>query len=41
MTFSTGIPLLYLFATLFYVCFFWVYKALLLKYYSITSKFNE
>lgn len=34
-------PILYPFAALFYFVLFWVYKGLLLKYYSRTTKFNE
>lgn len=39
--FSTGMPLLYLLAAIFYTVLYWVYKFLLLKYYMRTSRFNE
>lgn len=39
--YSTGMPILYPFAALFYLILYWVYKGLLLKYYSRTTKFNE
>jgi len=39
--FSTGMPLLYPFAMVFYFVLFWVYKLLLLKYYQTTNRFNE
>lgn len=39
--FSTGMPLLYPFAMIFYIVLFCVYKLLLLKYYQTTNRFNE
>ena len=41
MMFSTGMPLLYLLAAIFYTVLYWVYKFLLLKFYMCTSRFNE
>lgn len=41
LMFSTGMPILYPFGFLFYGVLYWVYKFLLLKYYSRTNKFNE
>lgn len=41
MTYSCGLPILYPMACLFYVVLYWVYKFLLLKFYSKTTKFNE
>lgn len=41
MMYSTGMPILYLFAFIFFGGFFWVYKFLLLKYYMRTTRFNE
>jgi len=41
MMFSTGMPLLYPFAMIFYIVLFCVYKFLLLKYYQTTNRFNE
>mmetsp|Transcript_1780 Transcript_1780/g.3134 ORF Transcript_1780/g.3134 Transcript_1780/m.3134 type:complete len:279 (-) Transcript_1780:417-1253(-) len=41
LTFSTGLPILYPFAFLFYLLLFWVYKLLLLKFYQRTNRFNE
>ena len=39
--YSTGMPLLYPFACIFYFVLYWVYKFLLLKYYERTNRFNE
>lgn len=39
--YSSGLPILYPFAALFYFVLYWVYKGLLLKYYARTTKFNE
>lgn len=39
--YSTGLPVLYPFAFLFYFVLYWVYKGLLLKYYARTTKFNQ
>ena len=39
--FSTGLPILYPFASIFFFVLYWVYKILLLKYYKKTSRFNE
>lgn len=41
LMFSTGMPLLYPFAMIFYIVLFCVYKFLLLKYYQTTNRFNE
>ena len=41
MTFSTGIPVLYVFAFIFCTMLYWVSKVMLLMFYSKTSKFNE
>jgi hypothetical protein len=41
LMFSTGMPILYPFGFLFYGVLYWVYKLLLLKYYSRTNRFNE
>jgi len=41
MMYSTGMPILYPFAAVFYFVLYWVYKFLLLKYYEKTTKFNE
>jgi len=35
------LPILYPFAAVFFFVLFWVYKGLLLKYYTRTTKFNE
>jgi hypothetical protein len=40
-TFSSGMPLLYPVASMFYFVYFWVNKALLLFYYQRTSNFDE
>lgn len=39
--YSCGLPILYPFAAVFYLTLYWVYKGLLLKYYSRTTKFNQ
>lgn len=39
--FSTGLPILYPFACIFYFVLYWVYKFLLIKYYKKTTRFNE
>jgi len=39
--FSTGMPILYPFACIFYALHYWVYKFLLTKYYAKTTKFNQ
>jgi hypothetical protein len=39
--FSTGLPILYPLACIFYFVLYWVYKFLLLKYYVITNTFNH
>lgn len=39
--YSSGIPILYPLAFVFYVIVYWVYKCLLLKFYRTTSNFNE
>jgi hypothetical protein len=39
--YSTGMPILYPFAAIFFTGFYWVYKGLLLKYYGKTTKFNK
>ena len=41
MMYSTGLPILYPFACVFYFVLYWVYKTLLLRYYEKTTKFNE
>lgn len=41
LMYSTGMPILYPFATVFFFVFYWVYKGLLLKYYGKTTKFNQ
>lgn len=38
--FSTGMPILYPFAVIFYFGLYWVYKLLLIKFYQKTTKFN-
>ena len=38
--FSTGLPILYPFAVIFYIGLYWVYKFLLIKFYQKTTKFN-
>ena len=39
--YSSGIPVLYLVAFLFYTVLYWVYKFLLIKFFQKTSKSNE
>ena len=39
--YSTGLPIMYFLAAVFYFIFFWIYKGLLIKYYEKTTKFNE
>jgi uncharacterized protein YacL len=39
--YSSGLPVLYPVAFIFYTILYWVYKTLLLKYYQRTSRFNE
>ena len=39
--FSTGLPILYPFACIFFFVLYWVYKFLLIKYYKKTTRFNE
>ena len=39
--FSAGLPILYPFACAAFFVLFWVYKLLLLKYYKITTNFNQ
>ena len=41
LMYSTGLPLLYPFAAIFYFVLYWVYKGLLIKYYEKTTRFNE
>ena len=41
LMYSTGLPVLYPFACVFYAVLYWVYKFLLLKYYERTNRFNE
>jgi len=41
MTFSSGMPILYLVATLFFIITYWVDKALLLRYFQLTKGFNN
>lgn len=41
LMYSTGMPILYPFAAIFFFIFYWVYKGLLLKYYGKTTKFNK
>ena len=38
--FSTGLPIMYPLACIFYTVLFWVYKFLLLKFYAKTTNFN-
>jgi len=40
LMFSTGLPILYPFAVIFYFGLYWVYKLLLIKFYQKTTKFN-
>lgn len=39
--YSSGLPVLYIVACLFYIMLYWVYKFLLFKFYQKTSRFNE
>lgn len=41
LMYSSGLPILYPFACIFYMVLYWVYKGLLLKYYARTTKFNK
>lgn len=41
LMFSTGMPILYPFAFIFYFIHYWVYKFLLIKFYAKTTKFNQ
>ena len=41
MTYSTGLPVLYIFGATFYLCLYWVQKTLLLRFYQKTIRFNE
>lgn len=41
LMYSTGMPILYPFACIFYAVLYWVYKFLLLKYYERTNRFNK
>ena len=41
LMYSSGMPILYPFAAVFYCVLYWVYKGLLLKYYGKTTKFNQ
>ena len=41
MMYSTGLPILYLFACCAFFVLYWVYKFLLIKYYEKTTKFNQ
>ena len=41
LTFSAGLPLLYIIGFCFSVGLYWVYKTLLLKYYRKTTSFNQ
>lgn len=41
MMYSTAMPVLFPFACIFYILFYWVYKFLLLKYYERTTRFNQ
>jgi hypothetical protein len=41
LMFSTGLPILYPFACIFFFVLYWVYKFLLVKYYKKTTRFNE
>jgi hypothetical protein len=41
MAYSSGLPILYPFAAIFFAVLYAVYKFLLLKYYAKTTKFNE
>lgn len=39
--YSGGLPILYPFASIFFLVLYWVYKFLLVKFYEKTTKFNE
>ena len=39
--FSSGIPALYIVGFLFYFCFYWIYKALILNYFKKATRFNQ
>ena len=41
MTFSSGMPFLYIISALFYGLYYWVYKYLLFNFYRRTTNFNE
>ena len=41
MMFSSGMPLLYWIAAVFYAFYFFIYKVLLFKFYARTSRFSE
>ena len=41
LTFSAGVPILYIVGFFFQLILYWVYKVLLLKYYKKTVSFNE
>lgn len=41
LMYSSGLPMLYFVACLFYFILYWVYKFLLFKFYQTTSRFNE
>lgn len=41
LMYSSGLPILYPFATIFYFVLYWVYKGLLLKYYARTTVFDK
>lgn len=41
MTFSSGLPLLYIVGFCFSTVLYWVYKIMLLKFYSKTTSFNQ
>lgn len=41
LMYSTGLPILYPFAAIFYCVLYWVYKFLLLKYYARTTVFDK
>jgi hypothetical protein len=41
LLYSSGLPILYPFACIFYFVLYWVYKWLLLKFYARTTRFNQ
>lgn len=41
LTFSTGLPIVNIFAFFFFLIFYWVYKLLLIKYYQKTTTFYQ